>query len=321
MGLLTRVEEFISTPLEYFHNRKGFQPVDLNRLAQRCMESGSRKGIRRVYAPNRYEVLLSEWDFAELHPFLETICADIGSELQRVAEERDYMLAGEISVEIKKDPSVSKGFPQVKGHMQGDEEPRSVVTFSEENQGLASDTNNRDCKTVLLMREVRKPEKRAKSTVFRSIRKPAGRKRGPWAAAGGNTGTQPEIRSREIAEESPAEKSVAPRPKGACSNPLAWGQRPATEKRPLSLPFRPEKPPALPAPAVPVKDSQSSWGEINGMGVFLHFTQAGIVVENRQWAPEVKVNGAVATKRRLADGDRLQIGTLELTFHQDSRLA
>ena len=71
MGILTKVEDIISIPLEVFHRQKGFHPVDLNRLALRCMEQGTRKGINKVYAPNRFRVLLNPGDYRELHPFLE----------------------------------------------------------------------------------------------------------------------------------------------------------------------------------------------------------------------------------------------------------
>ena len=97
MALLTRIEDIISIPMELFHKQKGFHPVDLNRMAMRCMERGCRKGIKQVYAPNRFEVVLNPADHDDLRPFLSIIRSDITGELRRVIEERNYLLAGDLS--------------------------------------------------------------------------------------------------------------------------------------------------------------------------------------------------------------------------------
>ena len=56
MGLLTKVEEILDIPMDLFHRRRGFHPIDLNRMVRRCMEQGSRKGIKRTYVPNNFEM-------------------------------------------------------------------------------------------------------------------------------------------------------------------------------------------------------------------------------------------------------------------------
>jgi hypothetical protein len=153
MALLTRIEEIISIPLELFHQRKGFHPVDLNRMALRCMEQGTRKGIRQVYAPNTFTVLLNPSDFRDLHPFLGTIGSDIKGELRRVAEERSYLLAGDLSVTLTTDEETPEGKPQVRGSMQGEAEPVSTVMLSDiHTQTLSAPDNvGRDAPTVILL--------------------------------------------------------------------------------------------------------------------------------------------------------------------------
>lgn len=153
MALLTRIEEIISIPLELFHQRKGFHPVDLNRMALRCMEQGTRKGIRQIYAPNAFTVLLSPADYRELSPFQDTIRADIKGELRRVAEERNYLLAGDLSVALVSDEETPAGVPQVNGVMQGKDEPMSTVLLADVEKPATPLTDNtrRDAPTVILV--------------------------------------------------------------------------------------------------------------------------------------------------------------------------
>jgi hypothetical protein len=126
MALLTRIEEFISRPMELFHKQKGFQPVDLNRMALRQMEIGCRKGIRQTYAPNHFIVCLNPHDLKDLDAFLEMICSEIKGELRRVVEERQYLLAGELTVEIVNDHKVQAGQPRVEARMHGGFDPYSA---------------------------------------------------------------------------------------------------------------------------------------------------------------------------------------------------
>ncbi|MCD4678719.1 MAG: DUF3662 domain-containing protein [Desulfobacula sp.] len=159
MGLLTKIEEVIAKPLEIFHTKKGFQPVDVCRLALKCMERGAKKGINKTYAPNLFRVYLNKSDYREYRPFIDVICSDIKGELRRVIEERDYLLAGELSVEIFEDSALLSGLPKVEGLMQGEEEPRSIITASEveeESNTIIDEENSApkdflDGKTVIML--------------------------------------------------------------------------------------------------------------------------------------------------------------------------
>ncbi|MFH2093542.1 MAG: FhaA domain-containing protein [Pseudomonadota bacterium] len=127
MGLVTKIEEVIAKPFELFHSRNGFQPVDVCRLALKCLENGVKKGINKTYAPNLFRVRLNKADYKEYKPFINVIRSDIKGELRRVIEERNYLLAGSLDVEIVKDPALLSGLPRVEGFMQGEDDPRSVI--------------------------------------------------------------------------------------------------------------------------------------------------------------------------------------------------
>jgi len=134
MELLTKVEEILNIPMDLFHRRKGFHPVDLSRMALRCMEQGCRKGLNTNYAPNHFSVLLNPSDYKELYPFLQTIRSDIYHGLKKIVAERKYLLAGDLVVEILEDRQRPEGLPEVKGYMQDSDEPDSVVGFEQKQE-------------------------------------------------------------------------------------------------------------------------------------------------------------------------------------------
>jgi len=178
MGLLTKIEEVISLPLELFQTRKGFQPVDACRLVLRCMERGAKKGISKTYAPNRFNMYLSSADYREYKPFMSLIQSDIKGELRRVIEERSYLLAGELAIDILEDPEQEAGLPRIEGRMQGEKDPVSVILTRKNTDGDASawrqiearnaarnqtrndaqtDEQDRDAPTVILLPEYPNP--------------------------------------------------------------------------------------------------------------------------------------------------------------------
>jgi|GEM_PF-6158623 len=151
MALMTRIEEIINIPMEYiFHRRAGFQPVDLVRLAMRCMEQRTRKGIRQTYAPNRFSVLLHPSDYRELFGFLGILQSEIKGELRRVVEERNYLLAGELEVEILEEGRIKKGLPEVQAFMLGEAQPDASMVMDEADRSLTGDNANVDDHTLII---------------------------------------------------------------------------------------------------------------------------------------------------------------------------
>ncbi len=128
MGLLTKVENILSAPMELFHKRQGFHPVDLSRMALRCLEQGCRKGLRQVYAPNTFLIQLHPNDYNELYAFNKVIIQDIVAELERVVQERKYTLAGEIEVSLHESQTIREGVPEIRGVVRCESEPDSILS-------------------------------------------------------------------------------------------------------------------------------------------------------------------------------------------------
>lgn len=144
MGLLTKVENILSKPMEKIFKQKGFHPIDLSRLALRCLEKGCRKGMRRTYAPNTFLIYLHTSDYKDLYPFLKGIAEDITSELQRMVDERKYILAGDIEVRLLERATVKEGLPEIRGVVCCESEPDSVVssTSLDDNLDLEIEINS-----------------------------------------------------------------------------------------------------------------------------------------------------------------------------------
>lgn len=128
MGFLTKVENFISKPMDRIFKQKGFHPIDLSRLALRCMEKGCRKGLRNTYAPNTFLIYLHTTDYKDLYPFINVICTDIKSELQKMVDERNYVLAAELEVRLFESTEAREGIPEIRGVVCCETEPDSVLS-------------------------------------------------------------------------------------------------------------------------------------------------------------------------------------------------
>jgi len=152
MGIPTTIEDFISRPMDMVHTGKRFQPVDLNRMALKCLERGSRKGINRIYAPNQFRIILSCNDYKDLSPFLNRLMQDIKSELCKVVEERNYLLAGELKISIERSENKSVA-PVVTGIMQSSNDSESLISKPQnrESTELSEIKKYSDLKTVIML--------------------------------------------------------------------------------------------------------------------------------------------------------------------------
>jgi len=132
MGLMTKLEDILGMVMESLpHRLDRFHPVDLVRMSLRSMEQGSRQGINRIYAPNRFTVLLHPDDYQENVPLLDVIQNEIITALTDAVQKRGYLLPGELAVRIREDAQVRPGHPVVRGRMSGRDEPDSVVEYEQ----------------------------------------------------------------------------------------------------------------------------------------------------------------------------------------------
>lgn len=306
MGLLTRIEDILSLPMEALHARKGFHPVDLNRMALKTLEQGCRKGIRKMYAPNTFRVFLHPADHDELSAFLQGIAADIKSELLRVVRERDYLLAGDLQVKIIKDEDVQAGKPQIQGFMEGQTEPASSLVLPDEETGTepvqgAPAREDQDPKTVIMLEE---PVSKAEHEFEQGMQKlRTGRpdQALDWLSKAGN--------ELERTPQFHAAMGVTLELLGRRSESRThWqrfqeleGPRPEVQQRPARL-----EPKAVPAGRLVIQE----------YNIELRLEPDGIMVHNPDRHQQVLVNGRVRSAARLQSGDRLQIGRLDMTYSQ-----
>jgi len=111
--------------------RSGLQPVEVARRIVRTMDAGKQVGVSEVWAPNRFEVSLSNEDA----PRYTQMEAALTSELKRVvletAAERGWGLVGPPEVELFVDDRLRKGDLQVDASMaEGEREeggPAAVI--------------------------------------------------------------------------------------------------------------------------------------------------------------------------------------------------
>jgi hypothetical protein len=102
--------------------RSGLQPVEVAKRIVREMEDGRQVGVSEVWAPNRFEVSVSQDDA----PKFQQIEAALATELKRVvletAAERGWGLVGPPEVELFVDDGLRKGDLDVEASLvEGDE--------------------------------------------------------------------------------------------------------------------------------------------------------------------------------------------------------
>lgn len=314
MGLLTRIEDIISIPMEKFHTRRGFHPVDLNRLAVRCMEQGSRRGIKKVYAPNRFRILLNPEDYRELYPFLDMIRSEITGELRLLVDERKYLLAGEVQMDIVEDPDTPVGLPQIKYRMQENGETESVERMSDQDvrDRRTAPSPSRDSDTVILLAE---PESDAEKRLEDGV--------------GNLKEGQPQIAFDKLSDLSDADDELEASPRFHAAMAVALemmgrpeealshyrrieaidGPRPMVQRRIEWIENAAGRPDAAPAAPTPL-----GFLETGVPGAVIRLDTGGIYLENRHRDPAVRVNGEIVAETALKDGGRIQIGNTELIF-------
>ena len=313
MALLTRIEEIIGIPLEWFHQQRGFHPVDLNRMALRCMEQGTRKGIRQTYAPNAYTVMLNPADYHELVPFLDTIASEIKGELQRVAEERKYLLAGELTVSLTAEGNTPEGKPQIDGMMQGNDESVATVMLSDVEQVALPvfEGMQRDAATVI---HLPADEQEGTDPIEDSIS----------LLREGKVHAASDCLSKVDPEESEtprflAAKAVVMEMQGQPSKAGKYyqrllaidGTRPDLQHRIAHLATRSSE-----QAGVGVSSRESGRIELGDTGASLRFSADAVELDNPRQDPMVMVNGTVQQRSSLKDGDTIRIGFLEMNFKQ-----
>jgi len=89
--------------------RSGVQPVEIAKLILREMDSGRAVGVSEVWAPNRFEVSLSEADAERLHQVEGALITELKQVVRDNASERGWGLVGPPEIELVAGPGLKKG--------------------------------------------------------------------------------------------------------------------------------------------------------------------------------------------------------------------
>lgn len=89
--------------------RSGVQPVEIAKRIQREMEDGRSVGVSEVWAPNRFELMLSREDHARYIRAEDAIVSELRRVVRETAAERRWGLVGPPEVEFRVDEQLKKG--------------------------------------------------------------------------------------------------------------------------------------------------------------------------------------------------------------------
>jgi hypothetical protein len=89
--------------------RSGVQPVEIAKRIQRAMEDGRSVGVSEVWAPNRFELTLSQEDLARYEQAKDAIVSELRRVVRETAAERGWGLVGPPEIEFRADDRMKKG--------------------------------------------------------------------------------------------------------------------------------------------------------------------------------------------------------------------
>ncbi|MFL5767383.1 MAG: FhaA domain-containing protein [Actinomycetota bacterium] len=104
--------------------RSGLQPVELAKRVLREMDSGKTVGVKEVWAPNHFEIALSQIDRERFEQAELSLIAELKQVVREGAAERGWGLVGPPEVEFSTDEGLGKGeFHVTASLVEGEPEP------------------------------------------------------------------------------------------------------------------------------------------------------------------------------------------------------
>ncbi|MGH9094250.1 MAG: DUF3662 domain-containing protein, partial [Acidimicrobiales bacterium] len=97
--------------------RGGLQPVEVGRRLTREMDLRRTVAPRGTITPNRFRVVLSPADHSKFAPIADELIAELVSVARDHARSENYVLLGQITVNLETDPSLPPGTLTVTGDM------------------------------------------------------------------------------------------------------------------------------------------------------------------------------------------------------------
>jgi hypothetical protein len=89
--------------------RSGVQPIEIAKLVLREMESGRTVGVSEVWAPNHFEISLSQADAERFHQAEAALVTELKHVVRDNAAERGWGLVGPPEIKLNSDPGLKKG--------------------------------------------------------------------------------------------------------------------------------------------------------------------------------------------------------------------
>lgn len=89
--------------------RSGLQPIEIAKRVLKEMEARRTVGVSEVWAPNHFEITMSEVDAARFEQVEAALVAELKQVVRDNAAERGWGLVGPPEIELSKDPSMKKG--------------------------------------------------------------------------------------------------------------------------------------------------------------------------------------------------------------------
>ncbi len=122
MGFFSGLEGSLERYIEGFFRDKfkgRVQPLDIAKRLAREMRDRKRVSVNLVYAPNEYEVFLSQDDWESIAYLAEAMSSELQDYLRQKAEEREFTLVGPPRVRFSQDADLKPGQIRVAGRFGG----------------------------------------------------------------------------------------------------------------------------------------------------------------------------------------------------------
>ncbi|TYO97376.1 FhaA domain-containing protein [Desulfallas thermosapovorans] len=113
MGFFSELEGNLEKYIEGFFKDKfgggGLQPVDIAKKLAREMRDRRRVGLKDIYVPNRFEVILGPKDYAAVSPLMDRLSAEMVDYVKNKAVEKKYTLLGAVAVSFMEREQLPRG--------------------------------------------------------------------------------------------------------------------------------------------------------------------------------------------------------------------
>lgn len=128
MAIFQEIEKRLENLFEGFFNRQfksALQPVELAKKLAKEMDRGKTVSVEQTYAPNNYQVFLSQPDYEKIADISESLASELRSYLNAHAQTKQYYLPTGVRITFSTDASLALGATRITSHLVEDANPRT----------------------------------------------------------------------------------------------------------------------------------------------------------------------------------------------------